>query len=107
MAIAFSSGYALLLLVFGLFPCAYAIYLAFTKRGAFAGFANFAKVFKDYRFLPAVEHVGLYLLVWLVSLVVFVVLLALVVHAIGVRWLSRRRPLPLLHSRARSPGPRA
>ena len=43
---------------------------------------------KDYRFLPAVEHVGLYLLVWLAALIVLVVLLAIVVHAIGVRWLS-------------------
>ena len=86
--VAFSSLYALLLLAFGVLPSIYAIYLAFTKRGAFVGFDNFAKVFKDYRFLPAVEHVGLYLVVWLVSLVVLVVLLAIVVHAIGVRWLS-------------------
>jgi multiple sugar transport system permease protein len=45
-------------------------------------------VFKDYRFLPAVEHVGVFLIVWLVGLVFFVVLLALVVHSIGIRWLS-------------------
>ncbi len=73
---------------FCILPSLYAIYLAFTKRGAFAGFANFAKVFNDYRFLPAVEHVGLYLIVWLASLVILVVLLAILVHAIGVRWLS-------------------
>ena len=86
--IAFVSLYTLFLLVFGILPTVYAIYLAFTKRGAFVGFANFVKVFHDYRFLPAVQHVGLYLLVWLVALVVLVVLLALVIHAIGVRWLS-------------------
>ncbi|WP_395815503.1 carbohydrate ABC transporter permease [Devosia sp.] len=45
-------------------------------------------MFKDYRFLPAVEHVGVFLIVWLVGLVFFVVLLALVVHSIGIRWLS-------------------
>jgi multiple sugar transport system permease protein len=88
IGLAFVSLYALFLLAFGIFPTLYAIYLAFTKRGAFVGFANFLKVFKDYRFAPAVEHVGLYLLVWLVSLVVLVVLLAIVVHAIHVRWLS-------------------
>lgn len=85
---AFVSLYVLLLIFFGLLPSAYAIYLAFTRGGAFVGFDNFIKVFKDYRFLPAVEHVGLYLLVWLVSLVILVVLLAIVVHAIGSRRLS-------------------
>jgi multiple sugar transport system permease protein len=85
---AFVSFYTLFLLVFGVLPAVYAIYLAFTKKGAFVGLANFAKVFKDYRFLPAVEHVGLFLVVWLVSLVVLVVLLAVVVHSIGNRWFS-------------------
>ena len=84
----FVSLYTLLLLAFGVLPSLYAIFLAFTKKGAFVGFDNFLKVFKDYRFLPAVEHVGLYLFVWLVCLVVLVVLLALIVHSIGIRWLS-------------------
>jgi len=88
MGLALSSLYALFLLFFGILPSLYALYLAFTKRGAFVGFDNFAKVLKDYRFLPAVEHVGLYLLVWLVSLVVLVVVLAILVHSIGSRWLS-------------------
>jgi multiple sugar transport system permease protein len=85
---AFSSLYAFFLLVFGLLPSLYAIYLAFTKRNAFVGLDNFLKVFGDYRFLPALEHVGLYLFVWLVSLVILVVLLAVLVHSIGARWLS-------------------
>jgi len=84
----FCSLYALFLLVFGVLPSVYAIFLAFTKRGAFVWFDNFVKVFGDYRFLPAVQHVGLYLVVWLASLVVLVVLLAVLVHAVGVRWLS-------------------
>jgi len=88
IGLAFVSLYTLFLIVFGVLPSLYAIYLAFTKKGAFVGFANFAKVFKDYRFLPAVEHVGLFVLVWLVALVVLVVVLALVVHAVGVRWFS-------------------
>jgi multiple sugar transport system permease protein len=88
IGLVFVSAYTLFLLVFGMFPSLYAIYLAFTKRGAFVGVDNFVKVFKDFRFLPAVEHVGLYLLIWLVSLVVLVVLLAIVVHGIGTRWLS-------------------
>jgi multiple sugar transport system permease protein len=82
------SLYVLLLLVFGVLPSLYAIFLAFTKRGSFVGPKNFARVFHDYRFLPAVEHVAVFLLVWLAALVVLVVLLAILIHSIGVRWLS-------------------
>ena len=88
VGLAFVSLYTVFLVLFGILPSLYAIFLAFTKRGAFVGVDNFVKVFKDFRFLPAVEHVGLYLLIWLVSLVVLVVLLAIVVHGIGTRWLS-------------------
>lgn len=88
MGLVFVSPYAILLLCFGILPTFYAVYLAFTKRGAFVGFDNFVKVFNDYRFLPALQHVALYLLVWLVSLVVFVVLLAIILHAVRSRWLS-------------------
>jgi multiple sugar transport system permease protein len=88
MGLIFVSAYTLFLVVFGILPSLYAVYLAFTKKGAFVGIDNFIKVFKDYRFLPAVEHVGVFLIVWLIGLVFFVVLLALVVHSIGIRWLS-------------------
>ncbi|NYJ29717.1 carbohydrate ABC transporter permease [Galbitalea soli] len=88
MGYAFSSGYGLLLVLFGVLPTLYAIYLAFTKNGAFAGLENFTHVFADYRFLPAVEHVALYLFIWLILLVVVVVILALIVHGLRRRWLS-------------------
>ncbi|MFY8032828.1 MAG: carbohydrate ABC transporter permease [Devosia sp.] len=88
MGLIFVSAYTLFLVVFGILPSLYAVYLAFTKKGAFVGIDNFIKVFKDYRFLPAVEHVGVFLIVSLVGLVFFVVLLALVAHSIGIRWLS-------------------
>ncbi|MDF2442645.1 MAG: multiple sugar transport system permease protein [Subtercola sp.] len=88
MGYAFTSGYGILLLAFGVLPTLYAIFLAFTKNGSFVGFDNFAKVFGDYRFFPAVQHVALYLVVYLVCLIVFVVLLALIVHAVRSRWLS-------------------
>jgi multiple sugar transport system permease protein len=84
----FSSGYSLFLLIFGILPAIYAIYLAFTKNGAFVGIDNFARVFADYRFGPAVTHIALYLAVWLVSLIALVVLLSLIIHAIPRRWLS-------------------
>lgn len=85
---AMTSAYTLFLLAFGVLPALYAVYLAFTRNGAFEPFGNFARVFADYRFGPAVLHVAFYLVVWLLSLVVFVVLLALIVHAVRVRWLS-------------------
>jgi multiple sugar transport system permease protein len=89
MGYVFASLYTLLLVAFGLMPMLYAIFLAFTTGdGSFAGFANFIKIFNDYRFLPDVVHVALFLVIWLVSLVVLVVLLAVIVHAIRVRWLS-------------------
>jgi multiple sugar transport system permease protein len=87
---AFVALYALLSLAFGVLPAVYAVYLAFTDGdGGFAGIANFRKVVSDFRFLPAVGHVALYLAIWLVALVVLVTALAIVVHAVRVRWLSR------------------
>jgi len=86
----FVSAYAVLTVVFGVLPALYAVYLAFTDgAGSFAGLSNFSKVVGDFRFGPAVVHVALYLVIWLVALVVLVSVLAVVVHAISVRWLSR------------------
>ncbi len=73
-----------LLLAFGIGPMLYALYLAFTKAGAFVGLANFVKVFGDFRFFRRL-HVSAFVAIWLVSLIVFVLLLALVVHAVRVR----------------------
>jgi multiple sugar transport system permease protein len=84
----FSSGYLLFLLAFGIGPMIYALYLSFTANGAFAGVDNFVRVFNDFRFLPAVQHVALFVVVWLVTLIVLVTILALVVHAVRTRWLS-------------------
>ncbi|MEV4686081.1 carbohydrate ABC transporter permease [Microbacterium sp. LWH3-1.2] len=84
----FTSVYTLFLIAFGVLPTLYAVFLAFTRDGAFAGVDNFLRVFSDYRFLPAVMHVAAYVVVWLISLLVFVVLLALVVQAIRIRWVS-------------------
>lgn len=89
MGYLFVSGYTLLLFAFGIVPALYALYLSLTNAdGGFAGLANFEQVVKDYRFLPAVGHVGVYLVIWLVCLVVLVVVLALVVHAVKTRWVG-------------------
>ncbi len=69
----FVSLYVGLLVLFGLLPTGYALYLAFTKRDAkWAGLENFFATGHDYRFVPAFEHVAVYLVVWLVVLVVIV-----------------------------------
>jgi multiple sugar transport system permease protein len=88
MSYVFVSGYVLLTVAFGLLPTLYALFLSVTKGGRFVGLDNFTKVIGDFRFWPAVGHVGLFLAFWLVSLLVLVVFLAVAVHAIGVRWLS-------------------
>lgn len=87
-AYVFCSGYVLLLLVFGVLPMVYALYLSFTKSGQFVGLDNYVKAVGDFRFLPAVQHVAAYLVIWVVTLTVLVTLLALIVHAVRVRWLS-------------------
>ena len=87
-AYVFSSGYVLLLLVFGVLPMVYALYLSFTKSGQFVGLDNYVKAVGDFRFWPAVQHVAAFLVIWVVTLTVLVTLLALIVHAMRVRWLS-------------------
>jgi multiple sugar transport system permease protein len=85
----FVAPYAVFLLIFGAAPSCYALYLAFTKSGqGFVGISNFSHVIDDFRFGPAVWHVSLYLLSWIVALVVLVVVLAIMVHSVGVRWLN-------------------
>jgi multiple sugar transport system permease protein len=77
----FVSGYFVLLLLFGVVPTVYAIWLALTNSsGQLVGLGNFTQVFGDYRFIPAFEHVALYLVIWMVVLVVSVVGLSLMLH---------------------------
>jgi multiple sugar transport system permease protein len=77
----FVSAYFILLLLFGVAPTAYAVWLAISNSsGQLVGFGNFIQVLGDYRFGPAFENVGVYLVIWLVVLVVAVVGLALMLH---------------------------
>lgn len=86
----FVAAYAVLLVAFGLVPTGYAIYFAFTDGGgSFSGLSNFSAAVHDFRFGPAVGHVALYLSWWLVSLVVFVVGLALLLHRMALKGVSR------------------
>ncbi|WP_327744550.1 sugar ABC transporter permease [Streptomyces europaeiscabiei] len=77
----FVSGYVLLLLAFGVLPTCYAVWLALSNsRNQFVGLGNFTRTFTDYRFGPAFLHIGLYLVFWLASLMILVVLLSLMLH---------------------------
>ncbi|MFD8214395.1 carbohydrate ABC transporter permease [Streptomyces sp. NPDC059697] len=81
---AFVAAYVVLLVAFGVLPTAYAIYFAFTDAGGrVTGFGNFLTTAQDFRFLDAVGHVATYLAFWLLSLVVFVVALALLLHRLA------------------------
>lgn len=81
---AFVAAYVLLLIAFGILPTGYAVYFAFTDAGGrFTGIANFLTTAQDFRFADAVGHVAVYLVLWLVSLVVFVVGLALLLHRLA------------------------
>jgi multiple sugar transport system permease protein len=69
------------LIAFGIAPTIYALDLAFTNIGGeWVWFHNFVRTYRDYRFVPAFKHVLLYTTVWLLSLVVLVVGLALLLH---------------------------
>ncbi|WP_028065924.1 carbohydrate ABC transporter permease [Solirubrobacter soli] len=77
----FVLAYLPFLVMFGIAPMLYALRLAFTNDdGAWVGFDNFSRTFHDYRFGPAFGHILLYTSLWLVTLVVFVVGLALLLH---------------------------
>ena len=86
----FVAPYVVLLVAFGVVPTGYAVYFAFTDAGEkFVGLSNFVAAADDFRFVAAVGHVALYLVFWLVALVVFVVGLALVLHRVTARSVSR------------------
>lgn len=85
----FVAPYVVLLIAFGVVPIGYACYFAFTdSSGTLVGLANFAAAMDDFRFVPAVGHVALYLVFWLAALVVLVVGLALLLHRVAARTVS-------------------
>ena len=78
---AFVVPYLPFLVLFGILPVVYAVSLAVTTdTGSWAGLHNFTRTFTDFRFVPAFMHVLLYTTVWLSSLLVLVVGLALLLH---------------------------
>lgn len=80
---AIASPYLISLFLFGIFPTGYALYLSFVadRGGQFAGVWNYINVVSDYRFLPALANVMLYLLFWLPFMFVIVLLIAFLLQA--------------------------
>lgn len=80
-AYAFVGGYVALLVLFGLVPLGYALWMSISNHlGQFVGLGNFIRVVQDYRFMPAFGHVAIFLIQWLVTLMVLVVALALMLQ---------------------------
>ena len=81
----FVALYVGLLLLLGVAPAAYAIYLSLAANAG-GGFASaFHMAFTDYRFWPAFGHILEFMAIWLVSQTVFVVGLVLMMHNMAQR----------------------
>ncbi|WP_208109474.1 sugar ABC transporter permease [Microbacterium sp. BK668] len=77
----FVAFYSVLLLVFGVLPAGYALYLSFTNAlGQFVGLGQFVKVFRDFRFGPAFANIAVYVVIWVAVLLVMTVGLALLLR---------------------------
>ena len=67
-------------------PAGYALNLALTTvDGAFSGLANFTDSYNQGFLIPAFEHVGEFMLVWLTALIVMVIGLSLLMHTLARR----------------------
>lgn len=81
----FLAPYVVLLTVFGLVPVLYTIYQSFVVENAATagrsiGLDNYPSVLADFRFWPAIGHVGVFLLIWLPVMVFGVLAFALLLH---------------------------
>ncbi len=83
--LAFVAPYLVFLAVFGIIPIGYGVYQSFMVTDPYAGDSlgtdNWSRTLSDYRLPPAVQHVGVYLALWLPLLLLVVVTLSLLVHA--------------------------
>jgi multiple sugar transport system permease protein len=79
----FVAIYVALLLLLGIAPVVYAIYLALSNSHGFG--SNFVDAFTDYRFFPAFEHILEFMAIWLISQTILVVGLTLTLHNLAQR----------------------
>lgn len=82
----FSAPYLALLIAFGLIPALYAVYESFVTAGPMGGsggglgVSNYRTVFSDFRFLPAVVNVLIFMAIWIPVMIVGALGLALLLH---------------------------
>ena len=80
----FVALYVGLLILLGIVPVVYAIYLALSHPAAGSG-PGFIGTFSDYRFIPAFKHVTEFMAYWLISQTILVVGLVLMLHSLTSR----------------------
>lgn len=80
--LSFSAPYLAFLIVFGIVPAVYAIYesLQQSLNPGTLSLANYASVFTDFRFMPAVLNVLRFMVIWIPVMVVGTLILALMLH---------------------------
>lgn len=78
-----SVPYLFLLAAFGVGPTVYAVYLSGmdVNAGTFVGLDNYIDAFADYRFLPALTNVALYMALWVPFMLVMVLVISFVLQA--------------------------
>ncbi|WP_345763053.1 carbohydrate ABC transporter permease [Diaminobutyricibacter sp. McL0608] len=78
----FSAPYLAFLIAFGIGPAIYAIYesLQQSLNPSIVTFANYSSVFSDFRFIPALLNVLLFMAIWIPVMVVGTLILALMLH---------------------------
>ncbi len=79
----FVALYVLLLLLLGVAPVVYAVYLALSGSGGLT--SSFTSAFSDFRFASAFEHILEFMVIWLVSQTFLVVALVLMLHNLSQR----------------------
>ena len=79
----FVALYVVLLVLLGIAPVVYAVDLALSNQGGLG--TSFVDAFRDYRFVPAFEHVLEFTGLWLVSQTILVVGLTLMLHNLARR----------------------
>jgi multiple sugar transport system permease protein len=79
----FVALYVALLVLLGIAPVVYAVYLALSNSGGLG--TNFVDAFNDYRFVPAFEHILEFMALWLAAQTIFVVALTLMLHNLAAR----------------------
>ena len=78
----FAAPYVLLLVAFGLIPAGYALSESLhtlAKPGSLS-LGNWELIVNDFRFWPAVQNVGIFMIIWIPIMVVGTMLLALLLH---------------------------